>query len=367
MAKKYKILNGEDYFYKGLNNKKYIINICDTKSKIDNMIKIINFYIKNNDKYRYVGIDFEFNKVNDKREIALCQLNLENSSKEANIFLFYPPDLSKDQKNIFINLLINQNIIKILHGGESLDIPYLFDNILINEKNKSLFCLSFVDSRYLCEFYHLQNKIEDGKCKINYLLVEMNVISKKQFDFLQKEEENMGPIYEIVIDVKKLDNLVILYTLTDVLYLPELIKKFPNNDIYNKLIPQITSFCFTIKRIADYDKLNQVISKYNINYLKIDDEIVQLNFIYNMILYMIEDKLGVFYKIIEINYFKKVFALMIKFYLYNYLIDNFEIWSDNKNMVTENINLNLNSLNYYKYLFNYLNKLKLNIKEILYQ
>ena len=365
MVKRYEVLKGEDYFYKGLNNKKYIINICDTELKIIEMIKIINFYIKNNDKSRYVGIDFEFNKVNDKREIALCQLNLENSSNEANIFLFYPPDLSKDQNKILINLLTDRNIIKILHGGESLDIPYLFDNILINEKNKSLFCLSFVDSRYLCEFYHLENNIEDGKCKINYLLVEMGVISQEQFDFLQKEEENMGPIYEIVIDVKKLDDLVILYTLTDVLYLPELIKKFPNNDTYKKLIPQITSFCFTIKRISDYIELNQIISKYNINYLKLDDDIVQLNFIYNMIFYMINDKFNVFHKINEINYFKKVFALIIKFYLYNYLIENYEIWSNSKNIVSDSINLDLSSLDYYKYLFDYLNSLKLNIKEIL--
>ena len=194
---------------------------------------------------------------------------------------------------------------KILHGGESLDIPYLFDNILLDEKSKQLFCLSFVDSRYLCEYFHLDNNKLEEKCKINYLLLEMKVISKKQFKFLQKEEEKMGPIYEIVIDVNKLNDLVILYTLTDVLYLPELIKKFPDNYIYNSLVPQLTSFSFNLKRINNYDEFIQGISNYIINFFRHDDGILQLNRIFYMIYHMIDSKNKIYYNLIEINYFKK--------------------------------------------------------------
>ena len=365
MNDKYKILNGQDYFYKGLNNKKYIINICKTKFKIKKMIYLINLFIKNKDKKKYFGIDFEFNKVNNKREIALCQLNLEDDSKNANIFLFYPPDLSKDQNDIFIKLLIDQTIIKILHGGESLDIPYLFDNILLTEKNQELFCLSLVDSRYLCEYYHFENNIDETKCKINYLLVELKVISRKQFDFLQSEEDKMGPIYEIVIDVNKLEDLVLLYTLTDVLYLPELIKKFPDNIIYSKIVPQMTSFSFNIKRINDYNDFIQNISKYNINFLRHDEGLIQLNRIFNMVYNMIDRENKVYYILIEINYFKKIIEIMIKYFLYNYLIKNFYIWKNNTETISNKIDLDFSFLENYSELYDFFYSLKKDIKELL--
>lgn len=365
MNKKYKVLNGKDYFYKGLNNKIYNVNICDSKFIINEMIKIFNIFLKKKDNEKYLGIDFEFNKVNDKRTIALCQLNLEDSSDNANIFLFYPLDLSKKQIDIFKKLLIDKSIIKILHGGESLDIPYLFDNILTTKKNQNLFCLNFVDTRYLCEYYHLENNNIDNKCKINFLLLEMNVISKKQFDFLEKQENKMGPIYEIIINVNNLSDLLILYTLTDVLYLPDLLKKFPKNDIYQKIVPQVTSFSFNIKRIKDFNNFTQTIAKYNINYIKTKFNIFQLNMIFNSVFYLLKDNIPIFNFITEINYFKKIFEIMVKYYLYNYLIEYHNIRLDNKNIVTKKILLDLKSLEDYIYLLNFLDQIKLNIKKML--
>ena len=46
----------------------------------------------------------------------------------------------------------------------------------------------------------------------------------------------MGPIYNIIVDVNKLNDLLILYTLTDVLYLPELVRKFPKSVTYNFIV-----------------------------------------------------------------------------------------------------------------------------------
>ena len=42
----------------------------------------------------------------------------------------------------------------------------------------------------------------------------------------------MGPIYDIFIDVKNMKKELIYYSAYDVLYLPRLIGKFPNNDYY---------------------------------------------------------------------------------------------------------------------------------------
>ena len=119
MTKKYEVLRGEDYFYKGLNKKKYIINICDTKSKIDDMIKIINFYIKNNDNSRYVGIDFEFNKVNDKQaNLINCwvedvEISLGKMNPEIGKYAYLSLERAKDAlKNNDIDVLVTSPINK---------------------------------------------------------------------------------------------------------------------------------------------------------------------------------------------------------------------------------------------------------------
>ena len=48
----------------------------------------------------------------------------------------------------------------------------------------------------------IENNI-DYRCKIYSLLEKMEVISEKKLDELIENEKKMGPIYEIIIDVKK--------------------------------------------------------------------------------------------------------------------------------------------------------------------
>lgn len=355
-------INGKDYFFNGLNKKNYEISICDNKEKINLMIKYIHQFRNINDK-KYLAIDFEFNNINNKREIALCQINLE-SKLEGKIFLFYPPDLNNNQINIFKNILIDVNVIKILHGGESLDLPYLFDNILLNNKDRELFLENLFDTRYLCEYYNIEYNLEK-KCKINYLLLDMKVINQKQFDFLQREEDKMGPIYNIIIDVRKMDDLLILYTTTDVLYLPELLKKYPNNIVYNNLISQMTNFTFFLKRINNYNEIIQKISKYNINFIKDNDFKIQLNKIFNMIYYMIDSNNKIYYNFIKINHFKKTMEIMIKNFLYNILIDNFDVWINNSELTNFKIKLDLKFLKKNKQLNNFFIDLNLNIRKLL--
>jgi hypothetical protein len=139
--------------------------------------KLLEEYIKefiSYKGYKVIGVDFEFNRVKNKREIALCQINFIKK-KKMDIFLFYPPNIKKDT---FKNLLIS-DCIKILHGSESLDLPYLFDNIITND-NWDKFCNNLIDTRYLCEYYNSSNNIINARCRIYDLLLQMKVISKGQ-------------------------------------------------------------------------------------------------------------------------------------------------------------------------------------------
>ena len=156
--------------------------------KSDKTNKLLEDYIKefiSYKDYKVIGVDFEFNRVKNKREIALCQINFVKK-KKMDIFLFYPPNIKKD---IFKSLLTS-DCIKILHGSESLDLPYLFDNI-INNNDWDKFCNNLIDTRYLCDYYNSSNNI-DGRCRIYDLLLQMKVISKNKYDDLMKNDKLMG-------------------------------------------------------------------------------------------------------------------------------------------------------------------------------
>ena len=298
--------------------------ICNSHKKN----KLLEDYIKEFIKYKgykIIGIDFEFNRVKNKREIALCQINFFKN-KKSDIFLFYPPDINKD---IFKNLLLS-DCIKILHGSESLDLPYLFNNIITN-KDRDNFFHNLIDTRYLCEYYNSSNNIE-GKCRIYDLLLNMKVINKDKYDNLMKNDKLMGNIWEINIDVKNLSKELIKYSMYDVLFLPQLYEKFPKNEIYQEIIPEMGNISFILRYENKLDELFTMMSKYNTQkyidnynfndiYITVNEWIMIDDFIYNLN---------------QINYFKKFIELIIKNILYNYLDSSIKLI--NFNLIIKNQN-----------------------------
>jgi len=320
----------------------YNIILGNTKDNINKMINYFNVFMKIKDE-KHIGIDFEFNRVNNERQIALFQINLESKNTKT-IFMFYPRDLNKDQLNILKNLLYSKNII--IHGGESLDIPYLFSEIFSNNKEIIKFLKNVKDTKFQCESYNYENNLNEYKCKIYYLLKQMNVIDNIQFNYLIKNEENMGPIYDIFIDVKNMKKELILYSAYDVLYLPRLIKSFPNNNFYRKLLPDITNIIIYSKYINFIDDNSFILNKLNNFFIIVDNNKKLFNDVYKKNVDKIESK---YYDILlNINYFKKFFLMIIKLSVYIYLTNNYKYFI-NKEEIS---NKKLRDFNYYIKIFN---------------
>ncbi len=328
-----KIIESSNYFSKKISNKVYKIITAKTSQDIGNMIGYFIKFIKLKSKEKYAGLDFEFNSSPEGKKIALFQINLESDEKEAFIYIFYPPYLSSKQTDILINLLTDDKIKKILHGAESLDIPYLFKNIFTNSNLRNKFCHNLFDTRYMCEFFHLENNLTDKKCKIYSLLLEMKVINQKQFDMLIKNEEEMGPIYLIDIDINKLNENTMLYSAFDVLYLPELLKKFPDNFIYQNLIPEITCFNYIDRYETIFTKpFGEVINKINNYFMKVEsfDQKLSIKLIDIFQLYFnwVNDTKKILSKLMEINYFKRFIDTFIKFVVYKEIIKKYQIYEN---------------------------------------
>lgn len=293
-----------------------MIIICKNKelnSKLENYMKD---FIKNSHNNKILGIDFEFNRVNNKRVIALCQINFMINNV-SDIFLFYPLNINK---HLFETLLISPNITKILHGAESLDIPYLFDNIIHN-KNISLFCENLFDTKYLCEYYNLEYKTE-GRCRIYELMQQMGAVTKRQYDDMIANDKKLGHIWEIRIDVTNMSDKLIRYCVDDVEYLPHLYNKFPKNDIYMRIIPTMTRYNYIVRYNKELDQMFANVSKHNIR----RDSDFNMTFIeiYNVVMMWIHSN-SIYYTLYNINYFKKILEVIIKNITYNILDNNIKM------------------------------------------
>jgi hypothetical protein len=287
----------------------------------NNKYKLLEKYILefiNFEGNKLFGIDFEFNSDKTKgknvRKVALCQINFVKNNK-SDIFLFYPPNIKKE---IFRNLLLC-DCYKIIHGGESLDLPYLFDNIIENEYDRNKFCTKLIDTRYLCEYINTSINL-NFKCKIYDLLLGMKVINQKKYDYLMENDKLMGNIWDIDIDINK-DSFIknkelIKYCIYDVVYLPQLFNKFkkklPNNII--DIIIELGCKSFIIRYEKNLENLWATISKYNFD--KYEDTIY--NDIYIAVFEWIMTN-NIMNNLYQINYFKKIIELVIKSTLYNKL------------------------------------------------
>lgn len=170
------------------------------------------------------GFDLEFNqpkKQTKVRRIALLQMALYFDDQVIIIFVD-PTLLSKNSNKLLKQLLIDQNIIKIGHGTDSLDIPALYEYLHDDESIIS-FTKTLFDTRFLCEYL---NSLTDNRlCNIYHCIELYKVIDKKQINFLEANEKKLGKFWLSHIDIRKLSKPLIEYAMYDALYLKNLLIK----------------------------------------------------------------------------------------------------------------------------------------------
>ena len=313
------ILNKEDLFHTDLKLKgKIKLYIGKNKNQLEIIKNILKQYIKFLDKQnkkQLLGIDFEFNKGT----IAMAQLNLDYFQIDNMdvVLLFDPTD--KFITQTFRKLMIHKNIWIILHGGESLDIPYMTKQLLKKPKDMVKLFKNLIDTKYICE-YTLLNK--QGRCKNNYFLQQEGIISKTFLDKMMENENKMGPVYLIHVDVKNLQPLFLMYSAYDVIFLPELIRKLKKNTplIQITRISQI-NFMLKYNLLKNYSLTKDIIGLINNSYFsKLPEQNNRLIDIIPPLIEMAQSK--ELEKLKLIQGFKKIIELIEKSFLYPLFIKN---------------------------------------------
>jgi hypothetical protein len=293
-------------------------------------------------------------------------------------YIIYPPNLDIQTYDYFkTHIMANPNILKILHGSESLDIPYLVEEFFKFDLSLTIdFFLSMIDTRYLCEYLNLERS-EPNICRIYDLLEKTKIIDPTEKANLEANEEKMGHIYEILIDINTITPELITYSIHDVVYLIDLylylktqiIKSNPKN--YYLLI-DIQRYCFMEKRSVtnigdDLVIINQMnnyfyfinkttkSNKYIIDKInpKQSDEITtnldyyhKINLIktYELILRDFIESYPSISNIININYVKTNMLNLFKTLVYSIILKYYRVKSSNVSVVDYDIESNIQNI-----------------------
>ena len=297
---------------------KYYILIVNKSFPQIVLNQLLSFYYNLVDSEKFIGIDFEFNT----KIVALMQLCLEWHSDYSIVFILYPPNLEKDNLDLLKKILLDKQIPKFLHGAESLDIPYLFNDFFEQSNDFYIFLENFIDSKYLCEYYLITNKI-DHKCKIYSLFRLLGLIDDKIEKVIKANEEEMGPIYNIIIDIEKLTPSLLKYSVFDVIYLNSVYKFFHNKENIKQStnINKITRFMIQQKYSKQFEEMRAKLNKMNNFYLpqygmlRLSEIFIICNGIYDDETYKNLHKINNFKFILETIIMHSLYKLLFKFNL----------------------------------------------------
>jgi len=176
-------------------------------------------------KYFYVGVDFEYTK----KKIQLAQLNFEHSVVDKSIIMIVSPDeLEPAMMENFIQMIMcNRCIKKILHGSDSLDIPYVYKGMLADDPDKIIkFTQALIDTRFLCEYYKLNlPDATDSRCAIydeepsRSAVYYFGLVSEEQQKKLSEVLNDLPAPHDIEWYIHKMPKSQVLYAQYDVIFL----------------------------------------------------------------------------------------------------------------------------------------------------
>ena len=321
----------------------------DNDQKIKLMILYILFYHYDarsiSTKKLFTGTDFEFNE----RKISLCQIGFYPHRTNKFVWVFDPNSLNTHNTNFLIKYYFTSQFLqRILHGSDSLDIPYLFQEMFMNNHEYIYsFITNVIDTRFLCE-YHKNTISGDRKCSIYDALLYFNTIDKVKYNELQHINKTMGPIQDVNWNVYNMSTFNLKYSVYDVLYLRDfyfdILKKswLETPELYNSYvyIPLITRFIYLEKwNVSDLlSRIKSIVDPIN-NYIvvpKNNDSSIKQNItmisVYNGIIKdliietpVLKIKIN---NLLDINYFRSSLTLLFKMIVYHILTNNYSVFKN---------------------------------------
>ena len=302
----------------------------------------------------YIGIDYEYTN----KKISLAQLNFEHHiSNRSIIQIVSPNELEPEMMDNFIELIIcNKYINKILHGSDSLDIPYMYEHMLKSDPKKIIrFTRSLIDTRFICEYYKLNHESSsDDKCSIYDAVSYFGVVSESKGKALNDLLETMPADY--VWNIHKMPKSQVYYAFYDVIFLKyfyyrvlNLATKDFEDDIrkkailtmYRHVLKEFTQFVYLEKREITFlvNKCKQEVDPVNNYMIRKPDSINKLVDIYNKVSVGLKsmDPIADIDQLLKVPYYKGQISILLKKMIYTVLTKKCKINKDKNTVWSEKL------------------------------
>lgn len=331
----------------------YNIIKVETDEKIKLFILCVIFYtidsihIKNDSTSTksVVGLDFEFNE----RKIALCQISIYPKRKHKYVFITDPNIMNSEYTQLMIDTIFTSNMYRIVHGSDSLDIPYIFEELFMRDSEKIFkFTKTVIDTRFMCEYHKIYTSDTNKKCSIYDAMLYFKTITPEKYTELNKINDNMGPIQDVNWNLAKMSSYNLKYAAYDVLFLKEFVyniismsKKDGTLRDNIRYIPYIERFIFLekygINNVVSTSKtVTDPVNNYIVKSRTGNKTMISL---YNTIVdKMVVPEINIKIKnILDINYFKTPITMVLKRVLYSAITERYSVYVNKSEMFTERI------------------------------
>jgi hypothetical protein len=304
-------------------------------------------------RHFYIGVDFEYTN----RKIQLAQLNFEHDvSLKSMIMMVSPSELEPIMMENFIKLIIcNKFIKKILHGSDSLDIPYVYKIMLENDPDKIIkFTQALIDTRFLCEYYKLnRDEGADNRCSVydqdpaRSAIYYFKVISTEKQNELTELMESLPAHHDIQWNIHKMPKSQIMYAYYDVIFLKYFyyrmiymateeeqtdIGKKTVIELYKHVLTELTQFVYLENNEITFlkSKCKEEVDVINNYFVRKSNSILKMIDIYNQVSADLQTSNPVIdiNKILKVNHFKTSILILIKRIVYGHISYKCKIFKD---------------------------------------
>ena len=267
--------------------------------------------------HMFMAVDLEFTR----NHFALIQICFDTGRGSDRIRTVY---LSNTSFPGLIDLLISPHLVKLVHGSESNDVPWLLSQIP-DYQQAELF-VNFVDTRFIAEYIN-----PDLKPGLYDVLVRFGAITTAQVNELLATEKSLGRIQHVDWRLNKMRDNAIAYAVHDVLHLRTVYTEARRRDTTIPQFRNILRVCFMQRFL---DTLNKTEVERVSNYFLERNKLPLMDISTRIIAVINVPDLD-FKRIMRIGWMRPPTQLLLRRIIYGLLVRHVHVMSDKTHQFTK--------------------------------
>jgi hypothetical protein len=264
----------------------------------------------------FLAIDLEFTR-NKFALIQMCFDTGRGSDRTRRVYL------SNTSFPGLVELLVSPHLVKLLHGSESNDVPWLLS--VIPESQRPELFVNFIDTRFVAEYLN-----PDLKPGLYDVLARFNAITPEHVLVLLKIEKSMGHVQHVDWRLDRIRSDALEYAIQDVIHLRMVYAEARKRDATIPQFRNILRVCFLERFLKVLDKTDiEIINNYHLAHNKLTMIDMSLKVV---------DKLKVpdldFSRILRIGYLRPPTLMLLRRIIYGIAVHKIPVMIDKNNRFT---------------------------------